>query len=179
MDQLRRRLYFENFPGEGSMFPNSGSSSNFTQFFQGVNNVGAAALGTVPVLGWVSNGTNACSFTETAYPNQVEPTGNAAFNSYNANVRRRLLRRRISEDAQARAAASIYGSNTIARITSTSEPAPSIIDPATPLPGSSGSALKTWANGTWSGGWVNSIANNPSYGNWRQRQGRGHVGSGQ
>ena len=156
--------YFENFPGEGSMFPNSGSSSNFTQFFQGVNNVGAAALGTVPVLGWVSNGTNACSFTETAYPNQVSQTGNPAFNSYNGLMCGEGYYAEGYGGCTSSSGCAIYGSNTIAQITSTSEPAPSIIDPATPLPGSSGSALKTWANGTWSGGWVNSIANNPSYG---------------
>jgi len=157
--------YFENFQGAGSMFPNAGSSSNFTQFFQGVNNVGAAALGTVPVLGWVSNGTNACSFTQTAFPNQVSQNSNPAFNSYNGRMCGEGYYAQGYGGCTSSNGCAILGSNTIAQITSTSEPAPSITDPATPLPGSSSSALTTWANGTWSGGWVNSIATNPSYGN--------------
>ncbi len=154
--------YFENFQGAGSMFPNAGSSSNFTQFFQGVNNVGAAALGTVPVLGWVSNGTNACSFTKTAYPNQVGQNGNAAFDPYNPQCGYGVYAEGYGGCTSSQGC-SIYGSNTIAQITSTPEPAPSITDPATPLPGSSSSALTTWANGTWSGAWVNSIVT--GYGN--------------
>jgi hypothetical protein len=157
--------YFENFQGEGSMFPNAGSSSNFTQFFQGVNNVGAAALGTVPVLGWVSNGTNACSFTQTAFPNQVSQNSNPAFNSYNGRMCGQGYYAEGYGGCTSSSGCAIYGSNTIAQITSTSEPAPSITDPATPLPGSSGSTLATWADNTFSGGWVNSIVTNPSYGN--------------
>ncbi|MEI9967982.1 MAG: glycoside hydrolase family 44 protein [Terracidiphilus sp.] len=156
--------YFENFSGEGSMFPNAGSSSNFTQFFQGVNDVGAAALGTVPVLGWVSNGTNACSFTKTAYPNQVGQNGNAAFDPHNPQCGYGVYAEGYGGCTSSQGC-SIYGSNTIAQITSTPEPAPSITDPATPLPGSSSSVLTTWADGTWSGGWVYSIASNPNYGN--------------
>jgi|GEM_PF-662976 len=156
--------YFENFSGEGSMFPNASSSSNFTQFFQGVNNVGAAALGTVPVLGWVSNGTNACSFTKTDYPNQVGQNGNAAFDPYNPQCGYGVYADGYGGCTSSQGC-SIYGSNSIAQITSTPEPAPSITDPATPLPGSSSSALTTWADGTWSGAWVNSIASNPNYGN--------------
>jgi len=157
--------YFENFLGGGTMFPNASSSSNFPQFFQGVDNVGAAALGTVPVLGWVSNGTNnACSFTKTTYPNQVGQNGNAAFDPYNPQCGDGVYAQGYGGCTSSQGC-SIYGSNTIAQITSTPEPAPSITDPATPLPGSSSSALTTWANGTWSGAWVNSIASNPNYGN--------------
>jgi hypothetical protein len=156
--------YFENGQGEGSMFPNASSSSNFTQFFQGVDNAGAAALGTVPVLGWVSNGTNACSFTKTAYPNQVGQNGHAAFDPYNPQCGYGVYAEGYGGCTSSQGC-SIYGSNTIAQITSTSEPPPSITDAATPAPGSSSSAFTSWADGTWSGGWVNSIVTNPSYGN--------------
>ena len=164
-DQLRFRLVLRELLGRGDHVPNAGSSSNFTQFFQGVDNVGAAALGTVPVLGWVANNTqNACSFTKTAYPNQVGQNGNAAFDPYNSQCGYGVYAEGYGGCTSSQGC-SIYGSNTIAQITSTPEPAPSITDPATPLPGSSSSALTAWANGTWSGAWVNSIASNPSYGN--------------
>ena len=155
--------YFENFQGEGIHVPERGSSSNFTQFFQGVNNVGAAALGTVPVLGWVAKSTSACSFTQTHSPTRLGKMDAPLLTPTTPSAGRRL--RRGLWWLHGSRAASIYGSNTIAQITSTPEPAPSITDPATPPPGSSSSALTTWANGTWSGGWVNSIASNPSYGN--------------
>jgi hypothetical protein len=152
--------YFENFSGEGSMFPNAGSSSNFTQFFQGVNNVGAAALGTVPVLGWVSNGTNACSFTNATYPNQVSQNSNPAFNSYNGQMCGQGYYAEGYGGCTSSNGCAIYGSNTIAQLTSTSEPAPSILSAPAP-----GSVTGAWANGTWSGSWVNSLVTNPSYGN--------------
>jgi hypothetical protein len=63
--------YFENFSGGGGQFPNATGSTNFTQFVQSIGNVGSAALGTVPVLGWVANNTQyACSFTQLQFPTQ-------------------------------------------------------------------------------------------------------------
>jgi hypothetical protein len=58
---------FENFLGGGGQFPNATGSTNFTQFVQATDAAGSAALGTVPVLGWVSNNTqNACGFPDAA-----------------------------------------------------------------------------------------------------------------
>jgi len=49
-----KRLYFENFAGEGQIAVRSGSNVNFTQFITANSSLGTKALGTVPVLGWVS-----------------------------------------------------------------------------------------------------------------------------
>jgi len=137
--------YFENFQGAGGQFPNANGSTNFTQFFQSVDNAGAATLGTVPVNGWVSNTTqSACSFTQSAYPNQE---------SYEAGCGNGI-------DT---GGTDLFGSNTIAAITSISAPPPDITASGTPAPGSS--TLQSWAIGTWSGSWVNSILTNSSFGN--------------
>ncbi len=157
--------YFENFQGEGSMFPNASSSSDFTQFFQGVDNVGAAALGTVPVLGWVSSATDRCSFPKSAYPNQVGQNGNPAFNSYNGEMCGAGYYAEGSGGCTDSSGCSIYGSNTIAAITSTQETPPDITNTTTtPQPGSSSSTLATWAASTWSGGWIDSVVTNSGNG---------------
>jgi hypothetical protein len=133
--------YFENFLGSGGM-PGGGS---FDSFITSNIGVGAKSLGTVPVLGWVSNGTQyACSFTQSAFSNQ-QSFQNGCGNGVETN------------------GTDLFGSNTIAAITSISEPAPDITATSTPAPGASN--LATWANGTWPGGWVNSLVTNPSYGN--------------
>jgi hypothetical protein len=146
--------YFENFLGGGTMFPNASSSSTFTQFFQGVDNTGAVAVGTVPVLGWVANNTQyACSFTKATYPGQQSYSGNCGNGVYPYGT----------NGCTSSSGCSIYGSDTVAAITSIKETPPSITDATTPAAGSSSSTLATWAAGTWSGGWVNSIVTN--YGN--------------
>ena len=137
--------YFENFLGGGSMFPNASSSSNFPQFFQGVDNVGSAALGTVPVLGWVSNNTQyTCSFSQTQFPSQQ---------SFESGCGNGVLTSGVDLNGSNGTTAS-----QIPNITSLSEPAPSILTAPNP-------ATSTWANGTWPGSWVNSLVTNPSYGN--------------
>ncbi len=138
--------YFENFLGGGGQFPNATGSTNFTQFVQSTDAAGSAALGTVPVLGWVSNNTQyACSFTQSQFPSQQtfeSGCGNGVLTS----------------------GVDLNGSNgttaaQIPNITSLSEPAPSILSAPAP-----GSVTGTWADGTWPGGWANSIATNPSLG---------------
>lgn len=159
--------YFENFQNEGGMFPNAGSSATFTQFFQGVDNVGAAALGTVPVLGWVSNGANACSFPKTAFPNQVGQNGYAAFNSYNGQQCGYGAYANGYGGCTSSTGCSIYGSNTIAQTTSVQETPPDItnasVSPTSSTVPNPGSVTNAWADATWSGGWVNSIVT--GYGN--------------
>lgn len=154
--------YFENFQGEGSMYPNANSGSDFPTFFQAADNAPTVALGTVPVLGWVASGSNACSFPSTSYPNQVGQNGYAAFNSYNGEQCGYGAYAEGYGGCTSSSGCSIYGSNTIAQITSTQETPPSITDASTPAPGSSSTTLSNWANGTWSGGWVNSVVT--SYG---------------
>jgi hypothetical protein len=141
--------YFESFQGAADMFPNGSGSTSFNQFVQSTDAAGSAALGTVPVLGWVTNGTNlACSFTKTQFPNQQQFNGNNCGNGVLTS----------GTDLNGNSGTS---STQIQNLTSVSEPEPDITAGTTPAPGSVTSA---WANGTWAGGWVNSLVTNPSYG---------------
>ncbi len=131
--------YFENGAGMYGMF----GGGTFTGFVTSTTATGATALGTVPVSGWVANATTgACSFSRSAYPNQQSFNGDCG-NGINAD------------------GSAIYGNATIAAITSLSKPAPSITAGSTPAPGS---VTTSWANGTWTGAWVSSVAANTSLG---------------
>ncbi len=144
--------YFENFLGGGGQFPNATGSTNFTQFVQSVNAAGSAALGTVPVNGWVANNTQyACSFTQSQFPSQQ---------SFESGCGNGVLTSGTDLNGSSGTSA-----NQIPDITSISEPPPSITGATTPAPGSSGSTLTAWANATWPGGWVNSLVTNSTYGN--------------
>jgi Glycoside hydrolase family 44 len=150
--------YFENFLGAANQFPNATSGTNFTQFFSSADATGSAALGTVPVNGWVANSTQyACSFTKSAYPGQQ---------SYNGNNCGNGVYPQGTNGCTSSSGCSIYGSDTVAAITSIQETPPSILTAPAP-----GSVTASWANGTWSGGWVNSIVSNASYGNGASRKG--------
>ena len=134
----------------GGQFPNATGSTNFTQFVQSTDAAGSAALGTVPVLGWVSNNTQyACGFPESQFPGQqsLQP-GNCGNGVYPNGT----------NGCTSSGGCDLFGNSATQANTSISEPAPSITTAPNP-------ATSTWANGTWSGGWVNSIASNPSYGN--------------
>ncbi|MGA7339224.1 MAG: glycoside hydrolase family 44 protein [Terracidiphilus sp.] len=138
--------YFENFLGGGGQYPNATGSTNFTQFVQSADNAGSAALGTVPVLGWVSNSTQyACGFPESQFPDQQSYSPSNCGNG---------------EDSDG---TELFGNSTTQANTSIAEPAPDITAASTPAPGASN--LASWADGTWPGGWVNSLATNSSYGN--------------
>jgi len=133
--------YFENFLGASFMFPNPTSSTSFTQFFQGTDNIAAASLGTVPVLGWVADSTQyACGFPESQFPGQQSYSPSNCGNGVDAN------------------GTDLFGNSTTQANTSISEPAPSITTAPNP-------ATTTWADGTWAGSWVNSLVTNSSYGN--------------
>jgi Glycoside hydrolase family 44 len=126
--------YFENFTGSNSMLPNgnNGNGTNFNDFMTSANTLGISTIATAPVNGWVSNSTvNACSFTKSAYPNQqsYDPSGNCGNGVQNGTT--------------------LVGNNTIAAITSISEPPPA-------APGA-GNNTASWGMSTWTGGWVNCL----------------------
>jgi Glycoside hydrolase family 44/Divergent InlB B-repeat domain len=148
--------YFENFLGGGGQFPNATGSTNFTQYVQQTDLLGVAALGTVPVNGWVSNSTEyACSFTQSQFPSQQSfesGCGNGVLTS--------------GTDLNGNSGTS---PSQIPAITSISTPPPctatTSTDPTcTPIP-APGSVTSSWADGTWSGGWVHSIVTASGYGN--------------
>jgi len=153
--------YFENFLGGASQFPNATGSTNFTQFVFSADSAGSAALGTVPVLGWVANNTQyACSFTESQFPGQE---------SYNSASCGDGMYADGSEGCASSGGCELFGSNTIAAVTSIAEPPPNITaTSATPIASqvpNPGSVTASWADNTWVGGWVNSLVTNTSYGN--------------
>ena len=103
--------YFENFTGAGNMW----GGGSFTGLLSTAHSIGSKTLGTAPVLGWVANSTvGACSFTQAAYPGQQSYNGTCGDG--------------IDPDGTNRCTNSggcdIYGSDTIAAITSLSKPAP-------------------------------------------------------
>ncbi len=140
--------YFENFTGAADMLPNATGSTNFTDFITANSSLGTKALGTAPVQGWVSNGTaGACSFTETAFPGQVSYSGNCGDGEYPEGT----------GGCTETSGCEIFGTSTTPAITSVAEPPPA--------PPAASAATLSWAQATWTGGWVNSIVTNTSYGN--------------
>jgi hypothetical protein len=120
--------YFENFSGSSGML----GGGLFNSFVTTTNTLGIASIGTAPVIGWVSNGTvKACSFPESAYPNQKQYDADACGNGVETN------------------GTNLEGSNTVAAITSIAEPPPT-------APGA-GNATSSWADATWTGGWVHCL----------------------
>ncbi len=148
--------YFENSTGAYGMLPNPTNGTSFTQFITANNSLGITTLGTVPVQGWVSNSTaSACSFTQSAYPGQQSYNGSCGNGVYNDG----------SGGCTSSDGCDIYGNNTIAAITSISEPPPT-------APGA-GAATASWAQDTWTGGWVNSVVSNYGPGNPSTGTGKG------
>ena len=126
--------YFENFAGSNSMLPNgdNGNGTSFNAFLSAANTLGIATQGTAPVIGWVSNSTvKACSFPESTNPNQKQFNGDGCGNG-------------VATDGT-----SLFGNNTIAAITSIPEPPPT-------APGA-GNVTTSWADATWTGGWVHCL----------------------
>jgi hypothetical protein len=152
--------YFENFSGGGGQFPNATGSTNFTQFVQSTDAAGSAALGTVPVLGFVSNNTQyACGFGQSAFSGQVSYNSANCGDGYYSVGTNGCTTSSGTYDSTV-GGCSFSGSSTTWQSTSTQETPPSILSAPAP-----GSVTGTWADGTWPGGWVNSLATNPSYGN--------------
>ncbi len=147
--------YFLNGQGAGGMI----GGGAFTSFISSVHGEGAEALGTVPVLGWVTNSsTTACSFTAASYPGQQSYVGNCGNGVYQQG----------SGGCTNAGGCDIYGNATVEAITSNSEPPPA--NSAATLPTAS-AATTAWAQGTWAGGWVSQILS--SYGQANPSTGTG------
>jgi hypothetical protein len=160
--------YFEN--GQGTGMPGDGT---FNSYVSTVHSGGANVLGTVPVNGWVSNGQNACGYPQSLFPNQIGGNGNQAFTSYNNEQCGWGLYPNGVNGCTSTNGCAILVDNTTAdpnaaaqeaEITSIPAPPPDITASSTPAPGTSPSAMSTWANSTWSGSWVNSLVNTAGIG---------------
>ncbi|MGA7886797.1 MAG: glycoside hydrolase family 44 protein [Acidobacteriaceae bacterium] len=142
--------YFEN--GQASNMPGGGT---FTAFVSSVHNLGAEPLGTVPVLGWVSNSsTSACSFPVSNYPGQqsIDPYSGRCGNGVYPDG---------THGCTSSGGCNIPGGAAEQALTSIAAPPPA--NSAATMPTAS-AATATWAQGTWTGGWVNSLVTNASYG---------------
>jgi Glycoside hydrolase family 44 len=140
-------FYFENFTGAAEMLPDANGSTNFTDFVAANTSLGTTALGTAPVQGWVSNGTaGACSFSEANFPGQVSYSGSCGDGMYPLGA----------QGCTETDGCEILGTSATPVITSVAEPPP--------MPPAASGATLEWAQGTWAGGWVQSLVSNPSYG---------------
>lgn len=148
--------YFENFTGAAEMLPNASGSTNFTEFVAANAALGTMALGTVPVQGWVSNATaGVCSFPETTFPGQVSYNGSCGDGVYPLGT----------AGCTQTAGCSILGTDATPAITSVAEPPPA--------PPAASAATLAWAQGTWTGGWVNSVVTADGPGNPTTGTGKG------
>ena len=148
------------------MFPERHRKHKFHAVLPGRGQRRAAALGTVPVLGWVSNNTQfACGFPESQFPGQQ---------SYSpANCGNGIYPQGVN-GCTTSGGCDLFGNSTTQAYTSVSEPAPEHFD-----------CSGTWISHEHLGrqhmvGQLGELPGNESK-LWqrRQRQGRGHVGSGQ
>ena len=149
-------FYFENFTGAADMLPNASGSTNFTDFITANNTLGTKTLGTVPVLGWVSNATpGACSFSEANYPGQASYSGSCGDGIYPMGT----------QGCTQTGGCAILGSDTTPAITSVAEPPPA--------PPAASAATLAWAQSTWAGEWVNSVVTADGPGNPASGTGKG------
>jgi hypothetical protein len=144
--------YFENFTGAASQL----GGGSFTGFITATSGIGVAALGTAPVLGYVSNGTvNVCSFPQTTYPGQVSYNGACGNGVYPDGT----------AGCTSAGGCSISGNASTPALTSIAAPPPV-------APGVAGDTT-SWADATWTGGWVNSVVGTYGPGNPTTGTGKG------
>ena len=119
--------YFENGSGSYGLWPDG----TFGDLVTIAASYGIKTLGTVPVLGWVTNGsTSACSFTAAEFPDQQSYDGSCG-DGVDSNGN------------------DLVGDAKIAAITSISMPPPT--------PPARSAVNHSWAAKTWAGGWVASL----------------------
>lgn len=136
--------YFENSGGAAGLWP----TGDFNDLVTADAGLGIRTMGTVPLLGWVTNSsTTACSFTQASYPGQK---------SYNGSCGDGIDPQGINGCTSA-SGCGLFGNATIAALTSMAAPPPT--------PPGAGGATNAWAAGTWSGGWVSSVASANGPGN--------------
>lgn len=175
--------FFENSAGQNGAFPNPGTMASFGSFVTATDAAGMVALGTVPVQGWVANSstsvsgaTPACSFPQATYANQTSYDGVCGSGMCPDGATCGTV------TCTATGGCSLFGNAQTPAITSVEAPAPACTiesltsgcangnstcmvqtctQGAMPAPAQ---ATQAWADGTWAGGWVNSMVTSASYG---------------
>jgi hypothetical protein len=146
--------FFENGSGTGGdgWAAVSGVKA-FDALVQSNNSNGIKTLGTVPVLGWVAKDSTSCSFPQSTYPNQLAVNGKPAFSTDGRACGSGIYPNGVSGCTNAN------GCNIPSDPTVTSIAAPP------PAPPAASAVSTSWANATWSGGWVNYLVNKFGAGN--------------
>jgi hypothetical protein len=130
--------YFENSSGSVGQWPDS----NFNDLVTAANQYGIKTVGTVPLQGYVANSNPAaCSFSQTSYPGQQTYNGSCGNGVYPDGT----------SGCSNTAGCDLFGPETLAFDAITSIPEPP------PVPPAASAATRTWAQGTWTGGWVDSL----------------------
>jgi hypothetical protein len=137
--------YFQN-GGSYAMLttnPNSTTSeANFNDFLAETTVLGIKSIGTAPVQGYVSNSsTSGCSFPKSTYPNQQ---------SYNGSNCGNGVYPQGTNGCTTAGGCSFPGTSTTWQTTSLQQPPPTAPTPAS-------NATTAWAQGTWTGSWVNCL----------------------
>lgn len=144
--------YFQNGGTYAMLTTNSNSTtseSNFNDFIAETTALGIKSIGTAPVLGYVSNSsTSACSFPKSTYPNQQTYDSS---NCGNGVVPQGVQIPNITPATTCSnsSGCSFLGNSTTWQTTSNQVPPPT-------APGQ-GNNTASWAQSTWTGGWVNCL----------------------
>jgi hypothetical protein len=145
--------FFENGSGTGGdAWPVVSGVKAFDALVESNNGNAIKTLGTVPVLGWVAKDSTSCSFPQSTYPDQLAVNNKPAF------------------DTSRGCGSGIYPDG-VAGCTQTggcnipSDPTVTSIAEPPPTPPAVSAVNASWANATWSGGWVNYLVNKFGAGN--------------
>ncbi len=137
--------YFQNGGTYGMLTTNPNSTTseaNFNDFIAETTVLGIKSIGTAPVQGYVSNSsTSACSFPKSTYPNQQ---------SYDSSNCGNGIYPQGTNGCTTAGGCPLSGTSTTWQTTSLQQPPPTAPTPAS-------GATTAWAQGTWTGGWVNCL----------------------
>ncbi|MGA9667685.1 MAG: glycoside hydrolase family 44 protein [Terracidiphilus sp.] len=146
--------YFENGGGNGGDgWPAVSGVKALDALVESNNSNGIKTLGTVPVIGWVAKDGTSCSFPQSTYPNQLAVNGKAAFSPDGRSCGSGIYPNGVSGCTNSN------GCNIPSDPTVTSIAAPP------PAPPAASAVNASWANSTWTGGWVNYLVNKFGAGN--------------
>ena len=146
--------YFENGSGTGGdAWPAVSGVKAFDALVQSNNSNGIKTLGTVPVLGWVAKDSTSCSFPQSTYPNQLAVNGKPAFSTDGRGCGSGIYPNGVN------------GCTNSSGCNIPSDPTVTSIASPPPAPPAASAVNTSWANATWSGGWVNYLVNKFGAGN--------------
>jgi hypothetical protein len=137
--------FFLNGTGSGGMWPDG----SFNGFVTSAATNGVKVLGTVPLQGWVANSTvGACSFPVSQFPGQESTNGVCGNGTVPEGTDNCTTSGGCSLNGDS-GPGGAANATAFAEVTSISEPPPT--------PPAANAVNLAWAQGTWTGGWVNTL----------------------